>query len=165
MTISYSIHATPFGLCLIANTDKGICNVLFGDTEKVLVAELRNRRKGVALQEKQEMIHDTVLQYLAGNTAPEAIVLDLHGTDFQQKVWQALCTIPSGTTTTYSAVAEMIGIPAAVRAVGTAIGSNPVGYVVPCHRVIRGDGGLGGYAWGVARKQQMLDYEALLKKR
>lgn len=163
MVLLYSIHTTRFGLCLIASTDKGICNVLFGDTKKVLIAELRTRRKGVVLQEKQEAMHDVAKEHIAGSRLSEAIVLDIHGTDFQQKVWKALCTIPYGTTKTYRDIALLIDRPHAVRAVGTAIGSNPIGYIIPCHRVIRNDGGVGGYAWGVARKEHMLASESFSK--
>lgn len=163
VTVRYGFHPTPFGECLLALTPRGICHLAF-------VAPV-SREEAVARLEKDwplaHLIPDQDATRAAaakafpppGSTATPALALHVKGTNFQLKVWRALLEIPTGSVTTYGAIAKSIGDPKASRAVGTAVGSNPVSYLIPCHRVIRASGELGGYAWGVQRKSVMLRIE------
>jgi AraC family transcriptional regulator of adaptative response/methylated-DNA-[protein]-cysteine methyltransferase len=160
LTINYGRHASPFGECLIATTARGICRLNFIDTDFA-----------AALQALQQAWPDAELRQAAEITAPLAarifnqqpaakpLPLLLRGTNFQLKVWQALLQIPLGTITSYGQLAERLEHPGASRAVGTAIGQNPIGYLIPCHRVLRGDGNPGGYRWGIDRKLAILGCE------
>lgn len=161
--IVYGTHETPFGPALLATTDQGICNLHFlhDPDEDNLEALLRAQWPDVPLSYEPEAIQrlgDRIFQ-----TAPEhpqSVVLHVKGSDFQIQVWRALLQIPWGTTTTYQDLAQAIGRPTAARAIGNAVGRNPVGYIIPCHRVIRRSGQLGGYRWGLERKALMLGWEA-----
>jgi len=159
-----TVRATSLGPMLVAATARGVCAVLFASSER----ELR-RLLAARFPRAEIAASDGPLEALAGRV--EALVegaglgesaklpLDLIGTAFQQRVWKALRDIPPGATSSYADIARRIGSPGAVRAVGTACGANPVAVVVPCHRVLRGDGSLGGYRWGVSRKRTLLARE------
>ncbi len=162
VTIRYGLHPTPFGKCLIATTERGICHLSFvqaseGDAIDQFVAEwqqakmVEDYRSTVSLVEP---IFD--LRY---NQRGKPLNVHLRGTNFQLKVWEALLQVPAGTVTTYEGIASMIGKPTATRAVGTAIGHNPIAVLIPCHRVIRKVGDFGNYRYGVVRKKALLARE------
>lgn len=162
LQLKYGYHNTPFGLCFIALSDRGICGLSFVDEE-------RQRLEFEAFSKKwnfAELIHapdhtQPVVQQLfshQGNQLQRLTVL-AQGTNFQLKVWEALLRIPAGAVSTYSHIARSIGQPKAQRAVGTAIGSNPVAFLIPCHRVIQSTGKLGGYHWGETRKSAIVGWE------
>ena len=163
LQIQYGIHATPFGTSLIATTSRGICNLRFLDAvneqtaEQALRLEWRNAEIVREQQATQEVINH--IFELSQFSSRKPLTLFVKGTNFQIQVWRALLKVPFGNITTYQNVAEMIGRPTAARAVGNAVGSNPVGYLIPCHRVIR-ESGLGGYHWGIERKAVILGWEA-----
>lgn len=163
LRIWYGIHQTPFGECLIATTQRGICNLDFLDTVSKDAAEHTLRLKWAnadimeARQATQE-IRDRIFEPIAANSKP--LVLCVKGTNFQIQVWRALLRVPFGEITTYQGLAKAMGRPTAARAVGNALGSNPVGYLIPCHRVIRESGELGGFRWGLERKSVLLGWEA-----
>jgi AraC family transcriptional regulator of adaptative response/methylated-DNA-[protein]-cysteine methyltransferase len=158
VTIRYGIHPTPFGKCLIATTERGICHLGFvqtseGDAVDNLVAawkEAKMIEDGKATAPLVAPIFDLKWR---GN---EALRLHLRGTNFQIKVWEALLQIPQGTVTTYERIATRIGQPSALRAVGSAVGHNPIAVLIPCHRVLRKDGDFGNYRYGSARKKALL---------
>lgn len=164
LQIHYGIHDTPFGKSLIATTARGICNLHFLDATDEQTAEQVLRRSwsnAEVICDRQitqplcDVIFDPVT---CQNQKP--LTLLVKGTNFQIQVWRALLKVPFGGITTYQTIAEMIGRPTAVRAVGNAVGNNPIGYLIPCHRVIRESGELGGYHWGVERKTAILSWEA-----
>ncbi|MEM7064477.1 MAG: methylated-DNA--[protein]-cysteine S-methyltransferase [Cyanobacteria bacterium P01_B01_bin.77] len=161
LQIRYGIHETPFGSCLIAITDRGICNLSFlehtdsTDAAQTLQTEWPNADISMARQETENM-RDLIFQ----SSYSSPLVLHVKGTNFQIQVWQALLKIPFGGLTTYQRLATSIGKPTAARAIGNAVGRNPVGYLIPCHRVIRGSGEIGGYRWGLDRKTVLLGWEA-----
>ncbi len=166
LTIRYSFHDTRFGRIVVATTDKGICDLQFVGSEVEGAALLRRHWPNVRLEPLTAPLHLAAADAFASLTNPAAVTgqplrLHLKGTDFQLKVWQALLQIPDGQVAVYADVARMAQSLSAVRAVGTAIGSNPVAYLIPCHRVIQKAGGLGGYAWGEARKTAMLFSETM----
>lgn len=160
LVIRYGVHPSPFGGCLIATTERGVCALSFQDVHETEAAIARLATRW----DRAEMVEDTdgtrpILESIfTGEGAP--VRLHLEGTNFQIKVWEALLRIPGGSLTTYEQLAESVGSPRAVRAVGTAVGANPVAYVIPCHRVIRKTGAFGGYRWGVSRKRAILAWEA-----
>ncbi len=164
--ISYVAQATPLGLMMLGATDRGLCFLEFGDSEEELLESLREEypaSKRVAMTElyteQFSLWMQSLRKYLESERALERIPLAIHGTAFQLKVWNYLQTIPAGSVQTYSQVAAAIGKPAAVRAVASACAANRVALLIPCHRVIRGDGGLGGYRWGLHRKRSLLHME------
>jgi AraC family transcriptional regulator of adaptative response/methylated-DNA-[protein]-cysteine methyltransferase len=159
IAIEYGIHKTPFGNCLIAVTERGICSIsfigddpfrsinrLYKDWENASIQNNRKRTKEFA-----DMIFDI--------SANKNVKLLVRGTKFQVKVWEALLKIPFGSVANYQTIANIIDNPGAVRAVGSAIGNNPVAYVIPCHRVIRREGLVGQYHWGAARKAVIIGWE------
>ena len=161
-SIAYTTFHSPLGCILLASTGRGLCSVKIGDTAEALVktlaaefSEADLRQDGKALKTEK----DQVLAFLSGDATLAKLPLDIRGTVFQQRVWTALRQIPRGETRTYKDLASAIGAPKAVRAVGSACGANPVALVIPCHRALRTDGGLGGYAWGLERKQKLLKIE------
>jgi AraC family transcriptional regulator, regulatory protein of adaptative response / methylated-DNA-[protein]-cysteine methyltransferase len=170
-TIYYSIFNSRFGVCLVASLSDMVCNVLFSDTESAVRDDLFSRWPKVKLIQKKQKIHGFVAKLLRSTgqkskTVPRArvgLTCVVHGTEFQIAVWKALCAISQGSTATYGKIAEQIGNKKAVRAVGTAIGSNPIGYCIPCHRVLTSTGGIGGYRWGVLKKRAMLASEGVEK--
>ncbi len=164
LTIHYSTFETKFGRCLVASTNRGICNILFADTAEETLADLQSRWPKVHLVHttpKKEPAHIQIQNYFAGISPRSKIKLHLHGTNFQIKVWEALLSIPEGEISSYGQIAGKIGDKKLSRAVGAAVGDNPIGYIIPCHRVLKSTGDISGYHWGVSRKRVMLGYEAI----
>ncbi|MEP0927179.1 MULTISPECIES: methylated-DNA--[protein]-cysteine S-methyltransferase [Cyanophyceae] len=161
LKIGYGIHATPFGPCLLAKTARGICNLHFLETPDRATAEhlLWAEWPGATLVADQPGTAEECYRIFTPDP-DRPLTLAVKGTNFQIQVWRALLQIPPGGLTTYQGLAEAIGRPTAARAVGNAIGRNPVGYLIPCHRVIRASGEGGGYRWGPARKTLLLGWEA-----
>lgn len=160
--IHYTTMSSPLGPMLVAATGRGLCAVRFGEPA-LLVSELRAEYLNADLVEDAVPLQPYVqgiLAYLNGLSPGLQLPTDAPGTAFQQRVWDALRRIPYGETRSYAQLAEMIGEPNAVRAVATACARNPVALVVPCHRIVRTGGQLGGYRWGTDRKQKLLDAEA-----
>ena len=158
--LRYAISDCPLGLLLLATSDKGVCALLFGDDESELEAELQQRFAAAELQRDQRGLRDWLREVLQQVQEPQRaarLPLDLRGSAFQQRVWQALREIPPGQTRRYGELAEQLGSHA--RAVARACASNPLGLLVPCHRVVGAKGALTGYRWGVPRKQALLDQE------
>ncbi len=160
LTIYYSFPETIFGSSCVASTDKGICYLAFGDTATGYKELMEMFPRAIFIQQEQS-IH---LQAVAFLQNPESTLhpLQLHikGTNFQLKVWDALLKIPLGELTNYGNISNHLNNPKANRAVGTAVGSNPISYIIPCHRVIRSSGELGGYHWGLDLKVAMIGWEA-----
>jgi AraC family transcriptional regulator of adaptative response/methylated-DNA-[protein]-cysteine methyltransferase len=163
MVVSYSVFRTQFGLCLVASTDRGICNVLFADKVTDAIADLKSRWPLSKIVKKHDSMHEEIQRYFEKKSVGKKIKLHLKGTDFQVKVWKELLSIPSTSSSTYGEIARRLGDPKSSRAVGTAIGNNPIGYVIPCHRVLTSTGKIGGYRWGIERKKKMLGFEAMRK--
>lgn len=162
VTIRAVVTLCSLGHVLVAATERGVCAITFGESAKELFAELRARFPQAVIgsaNEALEALTSRVVALVDATEVASTIPLDLIGTAFQQKVWRELRKIPRGETYTYADIAERIGAPGAVRAVGSACGKNPVAVVVPCHRVVRKNGDLGGYHWGVARKEKLLAKE------
>jgi AraC family transcriptional regulator, regulatory protein of adaptative response / methylated-DNA-[protein]-cysteine methyltransferase len=165
-TIHYAVTDSPLGRLLVATTGRGLCAVLFADSDADAAVELRERFPQAVLRPslpgQNPDLSEALRNVLSRLTeTPTAAILPFHvrATAFQQRVWHALLDIPRGETRTYSQIAQAIGSPKAVRAVGTACGSNLLAVVVPCHRVVGSDGRLTGYRWGTRRKRQLLDLE------
>jgi AraC family transcriptional regulator of adaptative response/methylated-DNA-[protein]-cysteine methyltransferase len=153
----------PFGRLLVGATDKGVCYLGFAEPDEALLGDLRRRFPNACLIADDAALRDvvrTVLDFIEEPSQALALPLDLRGTAFQQRVWQALGRIPAGETRSYAELAAMIGAPKAVRAVASSCARNPVPLAVPCHRVIGSDGKLTGYRWGVERKRALLAAEA-----
>lgn len=163
LQIGYGMHSTPFGDCLIATTPRGICNLHFLDSANKDVIEQAFRLEWANADIRQDQqatqeICDRIFEPSATNNQP--LVLHVKGTNFQIQVWRALLSVPFGGITTYQGLAAAMDRPTAARAVGNALGSNPVGYLIPCHRVIRESGEFGGFRWGLERKTVLLGWEA-----
>jgi len=160
--VRYGFHSTLFGEALLAVTEKGICALWFvdaGDKAGALASVARGLH-GARLVEDRDGTRATMATVFGGGGERAAHPrVDVTGTAFQRRVWDALCDLPKGSVATYSDIARRIGHPRAVRAVGSAIGRNPVAFVIPCHRVIRKSGDLGGYRWGLDRKRRILSWE------
>jgi AraC family transcriptional regulator, regulatory protein of adaptative response / methylated-DNA-[protein]-cysteine methyltransferase len=160
--VHYAFAETSLGCLLVAATSVGLRLASLGSDQGSLVHELESLVPAADLQPHDQDVQDHVARiqrWLESGASLRGAPLDLAGTAFQWRVWQALCDIPPGETRTYQEVAAAIGRPTAARAVATACGSNQVALVIPCHRVVRGDGGLGGYRWGVERKAELLRRE------
>jgi AraC family transcriptional regulator, regulatory protein of adaptative response / methylated-DNA-[protein]-cysteine methyltransferase len=158
--ISYCAFSSPLGTVLLAATDKGLCSVKLGNDRALLQRLLREEFSEAELVEDSlTQLKQKIRAFIAGEASLARLPLDIRGTVFQRRVWDELRRIPRGETRTYGEIARAIGAPAAVRAVGSACGANPVALVVPCHRAVRTDGGLGGYAWGVSKKKRLLALE------
>lgn len=161
--IHFGAAACRLGRVLVATTARGLCAVVLGDDESSLIRELQQRFPKAALKAGGEPFRaslDPVVAVIDRSEAPQtALPLDLRGTVFQRKVWDALQDIPPGRTTTYGELARRVGLPGGARAVAQACGANPAAVIVPCHRVVAADGGLGGYRWGVERKRALLAQE------
>lgn len=162
VTLRYTTAPTAVGRILVAVTERGIAAVCLGDTVGTLVASLRHdypkailRRDSIGLKEHVRVI----LQLVTGERAATLLSLDVKATVFQRKVWQALQQIPRGQTRSYQEIAGMIGQPTAARAVARACATNPIAVGIPCHRIVRGDGQLAGYRWGLERKKRLLVLE------
>ena len=164
LEIRYGIHDTPFGIALIATTARGICNLYFLETtdEQTAAQRLRLAWKNAEIIRDEQATQSLRDRIFNSETLSEQkpLTLLVKGTNFQIQVWRALLKLPSGAIATYQTIAQMVARPTAARAVGNAIGNNPIGYLIPCHRVIRESGELGGYGWGVERKTVMLGWEA-----
>lgn len=162
LTIQWGVHDTPFGECLIGTTPRGICGLYFITTDGIPGAYrlLASSWEGARLVENAkatEGLAEQIFDEASRTTAPLALLVK--GTNLQLKVWEALLRIPSGDVVSYEQLAAAAGAPSAVRAVGTAVGRNPVSYLIPCHRVIRKTGAFGNYGGGIARKRAMLTWE------
>jgi AraC family transcriptional regulator of adaptative response/methylated-DNA-[protein]-cysteine methyltransferase len=155
---------SPFGRVLVGATDKGVCFLGFAEPDDALLGDLRHRFPKADIVPDDAALVETLHAVLAFLQEPKqalTLPLDLRGTAFQQRVWRTLCQIPVGETRTYAQLAEMVGNPAAVRAVARSCARNPVSLAVPCHRVIGSDGNLTGYRWGVPNKRNLLDRERM----
>lgn len=161
LIINYSFAASPFGDILIASTPKGICYMAFAENEQEALSKLQNNFPNAHYKQMVDLNQQNALYIFTHDWSKlDQIKLHLKGTDFQLKVWETLLKIPMGRVTTYGNIAKQIQIPNASRAVGTAIGSNPVAFLIPCHRVIQSSGAFGGYHWGTVRKTAIIGWEA-----
>lgn len=161
--VRYALADCELGRCLVAESERGICAILLGDNDAMLISELQQMFPAADNAPADPTFQQHVREVIASlnhRDTPLMLPLDIRGTAFQQQVWQALCTIPCGETVSYQQLANTIGKPKAVRAVASACAANKLAIVIPCHRVVRGDGALSGYRWGVARKAQLLRREA-----
>jgi AraC family transcriptional regulator of adaptative response/methylated-DNA-[protein]-cysteine methyltransferase len=158
--ISYHYFSSPFGKIMVASTPQGICYTGFYFSREQALQELRERfPKGIFRHQKNKQ-HDHIKKLFAGKWEKgEKLLLYLKGTEFQLKVWNALLKIPTGKLSTYNKIAKTTGYPKAQRAVGTAIGKNPILYIIPCHRVITQNGKMGGFYWGINKKIELLNAE------
>ncbi|HEY1631086.1 MAG TPA: bifunctional helix-turn-helix domain-containing protein/methylated-DNA--[protein]-cysteine S-methyltransferase [Rhizomicrobium sp.] len=161
LTVDYGFHDCPFGIALVMATEKGLCGMAFGDEgeEDAMLADMRSRWPKAIYRENPAHTGIIAAQVF-GAERGGAIGLHLLGTPWQIKVWQALLAIPDGRVTTYRGIAESLSAPKSSRAVGTAVGRNPISWLIPCHRVLGSDGALHGYHWGLTRKRAMLAVEA-----
>ena len=161
LTIRWGWFDSPFGPALVMGTGKGICGIGFASEtgEDAAMADLSGRWPKARFEQDAVALRPWVLSAF-GDTPGKAAPLHLIGAPFQIKVWEALLRIPSGHVTTYSQLASAVGHPKAMRAVGTAVGRNPISYLIPCHRALRKSGGLGGYHWGLPVKRALLAWEA-----
>ncbi len=162
-TIRFAVGETSLGAILVAASSRGICAILLGDDPDALARDLQDRMPKASLIGGDSEFEQLVAQVVALVEAPQLghrLPLDIRGTAFQQRVWNALLAIPAGRTASYSEIADAIGAPAAVRAVAQACAANRLAIAIPCHRVVRTDGALSGYRWGVERKQELLEREA-----
>jgi len=161
LQINYSFAETPFGNIIVASTAKGICHLAFADDEGKALEELQSQFPKARFKQVVDTIQQNALFIFTQDWKDlSKIKLHLKGTAFQIKVWEALLKIPMGDVSTYSGIANTINNPNASRAVGTAIGDNPVAFLIPCHRVIRSTGDFGQYHWGSVRKTAMIGWEA-----
>ncbi len=161
-TVRYALADTPLGIVLVAATDKGVCNITFGDDRRALVAQLdANFARAECIEDAARMAPFVaqIRAYLQGTRERFDLPLDIGATAFQRRVWDALRRIPYGETRSYTDIAESLGAPAAVRAVANACGTNPVALAIPCHRVIGKDGAIAGYRWELHRKEKLLETE------
>lgn len=160
LTIRYGFHPSPFGETLLAVTERGVCGLAFvtPPTRAKRLRELGERWPLSQLVEDADATRDYAARIFAAAPGPVRVIA--RGTNFEARVWQALLEVQPGTATTYGALAEAISAPQAARAVGQAVGRNPVGYLIPCHRVLRSTGAFGGYRWGTERKRAMLAFES-----
>ena len=160
--IRYTIQDCPLGQLLVAATERGICAISLGDRDQELETALQREYSAATFQRSDTALRErvtAVLAHLQGARPRLDLPLDIQGTAFQRRVWDALCAIPYGQTRSYREIAVAIGRPTATRTVGGACGANPVALAIPCHRAVRDDGGLGGYRWGITRKQALLENE------
>jgi AraC family transcriptional regulator of adaptative response/methylated-DNA-[protein]-cysteine methyltransferase len=161
-TIRYAMAGSPLGLMLVATTERGLCAVLFAEDDAEAAIDLRERFPQAALRRDDAGLGEEVkfvMERMREAETAAALPFHVRATAFQQRVWRALLAIPRGETRTYAEIAEAVGSPAAVRAVGTACGANMLAVVVPCHRVVGSDGRLTGYRWGTERKRRLLEME------
>jgi AraC family transcriptional regulator of adaptative response/methylated-DNA-[protein]-cysteine methyltransferase len=160
LAINYSFAESPFGNILVASTQKGICYMAFYEDETTAFSTMQSHFPNASFHRKLDLIQQNALFIFQNDWSKlNQIKLHLKGTDFQLKVWEALLKIPMGQFSTYGNIAAKIEKPNASRAVGTAIGSNPVAFLIPCHRVIQSTGNFGGYMWGNIRKTAMIGWE------
>jgi AraC family transcriptional regulator of adaptative response/methylated-DNA-[protein]-cysteine methyltransferase len=161
--IEYGIHETPFGTCLIGVTERGVCWLSFIQTDedsKIQLEEMKAHWNNSVFHQDQELTEAFIHKiFHPASVSGDKLHVFVKGTNFQVKVWEALLKIPMGSVTTYQGVAEQIQSPKAMQAVGSAVGSNHIAYLIPCHRVIRKDGILGEYRWNSTRKKGMIGWE------
>ena len=164
--MQYTISESTLGLVLTAESAAGICAVLLGDDAGALRDDLRRRFPGAELREGDAGVQGraarlvSALEHPVHDNVSRAFPLDLRGTGFQRNVWNALRDIQPGVTTTYTTIARRLGRPSSARAVAHACAANPIAVLIPCHRVVRSDGALAGYRWGIERKRALLEREA-----
>lgn len=167
--ITYGIAACPLGKILVAATERGLCQVALGNDPDTLIEDLETEFPAALELRRNDatvaIYIDELMRRMAGELPHAGLPLDIRATAFQRRVWEELNQIPRGQTRSYGEIAAAIGQPGAARAVGQACGSNPVALVIPCHRALRNDGNLGGYAWGIERKQALISSEARLENR
>jgi AraC family transcriptional regulator of adaptative response/methylated-DNA-[protein]-cysteine methyltransferase len=162
LAIRFAVGQCSLGAIVVAATDKGVCSIALGDDPEHLVRELQDRFARAEFIGGDADFEQLVAQVVAFVESPQQqfdLPLDVRGTAFQQRVWRALQKIPAGSTVSYATLARRIGAPAAVRAVAQACGANKIAVAIPCHRVVRTDGSLSGYRWGVERKRALLERE------
>lgn len=158
--INYSFAESPFGNLIVASTEKGICFMAFAESEEIGFEDLKHKFPNATFSRKLDLVQQNALFIFQNDWSKlSEIKLHLKGTDFQLKVWETLLKIPMGQLSTYGSIAQQIAKPNASRAVGTAIGSNPVAFLIPCHRVIQSTGTFGGYMWGNTRKTAIIGWE------
>ncbi|KAA3452403.1 cysteine methyltransferase [Mesorhizobium sp. SARCC-RB16n] len=165
-TIAYAIGRSALGNILVARSPIGVCAILIGSDAKALEQDFANRFPDRVLREDETGLRDdlaAIARFIEMPGAGLDLPLDMrHGTPFQQRVWEVLRTIPCGATITYTALARRLGMPDGARAVATACAANAIALGIPCHRVLRADGSLSGYRWGIERKRALLDGEAAI---
>jgi AraC family transcriptional regulator, regulatory protein of adaptative response / methylated-DNA-[protein]-cysteine methyltransferase len=162
LSINYSFAESPFGDMLVASTGKGICHMAFADDAAAALATLRAQFPEAQFRQMTDTLQQHALYIFTQDwTKLPEIRLHLKGTPFQLKVWETLLKIPMGQLSTYGHIAQQIGNSKASRAVGSAVGDNPVAFLIPCHRVIQSSGAIGGYMWGPVRKSAMIGWEAV----
>jgi len=160
LAINFSFAESPFGNLIVASTDKGICYMAFEDNEQKAITDLTAMFPNANFTRKLDIMQQNALFIFQHDQSKlNQIKLHLKGTDFQLKVWESLLKIPMGQLSTYGSIAKQIDQPNASRAVGSAIGSNPVAFLIPCHRVIQSTGNFGGYMWGETRKTAIIGWE------
>jgi AraC family transcriptional regulator, regulatory protein of adaptative response / methylated-DNA-[protein]-cysteine methyltransferase len=162
--IQFSTGECSLGKLLVATTDQGICAILLGDAPEMLLRDLEDRFPDMRLirdEQALEPVMTKVVTFVENPASGLDLPLDVRGAPFQQQVWQALREIPPGSRASYGEIAERIGAPKEAYAVGEACAANPIAVAIPCHRVVRKDGGLAGYRWGFARKRALLKREAV----
>lgn len=160
LTINYSFAESPFGNIIVASTQKGVCYMAFNENENQSLEDLKSKFPNAIFHQKLDLIQQNALFIFQNDWSKlNQIKLHLKGTDFQLKVWETLLKIPMGQLSTYGAIAQKIEKPNAPRAVGAAIGNNPVAFLIPCHRVIQSSGTFGGYMWGSTRKTAIIGWE------
>ena len=161
LTINYRFAKTLFGEILVASTSKGVCYMTFCDNREQALAELGHHFPFATFEKHTDEFQERALAVFSMDwTNLNEVKLHLRGTEFQLKVWETLLKIPMGTLTTYGDIANYLDSPSSSRAVGTAVGDNPIAFLIPCHRVIRSTGALGGYHWGLTRKTAIIGWEA-----
>jgi AraC family transcriptional regulator, regulatory protein of adaptative response / methylated-DNA-[protein]-cysteine methyltransferase len=161
LEINFSFAESPFGNILVASTAKGICHMAFYDDEQTALATLQSHFPQAIFNRKLDILQQNALFIFQNDWSKlKQVKLHLKGTYFQLKVWETLLKIPMGQLTTYGSVAQQIEKPNASRAVGTAIGNNPVAFLIPCHRIIQSSGNFGGYMWGTTRKTAIIGWES-----
>ncbi|HLU02111.1 MAG TPA: methylated-DNA--[protein]-cysteine S-methyltransferase, partial [Advenella sp.] len=161
--IRFAVGQCSLGAILVAQSHRGICAIMLGDDPDALLRDLQDQFSRAQLVGGDAAFERLVAQVIGFVEAPSVglnLPLDVRGTAFQERVWQALRDVPAGATVSYAQIAERIGAPTAVRAVAQACGANRIAVAIPCHRVVRRDGDISGYRWGVERKRQLLEREA-----
>ncbi|HZX25723.1 MAG TPA: bifunctional DNA-binding transcriptional regulator/O6-methylguanine-DNA methyltransferase Ada [Telluria sp.] len=161
--IRFAVAACSLGALLVAATEIGICSILLGDDPEALVRDLQDRFPRADLRGAESDFEATVAKVVGFVEAPGLgldLPLDVRGTAFQQRVWEALRAIPAGSTVSYAELAERVGVPSGARAIAGACAANPIAVAIPCHRVVRNDGSISGYRWGVERKRALLERES-----
>lgn len=164
LQINYHFAESPFGQLIVASTHKGICHLFFVTDKQQAIDNLIARFPKASFKNTTDKLQQDALSFFQKDWhQPDKIKLHLSGTPFQLKVWESLLKVPMGALVTYGTIAKKIDNPSATRAVGTAIGSNPIAFLIPCHRVIQNTGRLGGYMWGETRKSAIIGWEAAQK--